>query len=154
MEPRDEAWSSVDRLLVSQKFAVLSTESQTGPYSSLVAFWAAPDLQRVVFPTMRATRKFTFLVSHPRVSLLFDDRSNSDDDVEEATAVTATGVARELTDTVARAAVEEAFLVKHPRLASFVASPECALVRVDLDVFYVVTRFREMVELQARDARS
>jgi nitroimidazol reductase NimA-like FMN-containing flavoprotein (pyridoxamine 5'-phosphate oxidase superfamily) len=134
-------------LLGSQKFAVLSTESETGPHSSLIAFWAADDLGQIMFATMRATRKFRSLEARPRVALLFDDRSNRDIDVQEATAVTATGVARELTDNDARAAASAEFLAKHPQLASFVTSPGCALVRVDIDTYHVVTRFQSVTDL-------
>ena len=47
---REARWSHeqtatlVRRLLDSQRFAVLSTQSETGPYCSLVAFWPAEDL--------------------------------------------------------------------------------------------------------------
>jgi nitroimidazol reductase NimA-like FMN-containing flavoprotein (pyridoxamine 5'-phosphate oxidase superfamily) len=137
----------VQHLLRSQRFAVLSTESETGPYASLIAFWAADDLTHVVFSTMRATRKFNYLVTHPRVALLFDNRSNRDVDVREAMAVTATGTARELSEEGARAAASDAYLAKHPHLATFVASPGCAFVRVAVDTYYVVTHFQSVVEL-------
>lgn len=144
----EETRQSVQNLLRSQRFAVLSTESETGPYCSLIAFWAADDLSHVVFATLRSTRKFNYLVTHPRVALLFDDRSNEDSDITESMAVTATGTAREVADEEARAAASAAFLAKHPALSAFVSSPGCALVRVDIDVFYVVTRFQNLVELR------
>lgn len=152
MEGLEETRRSVGELLCSQRFAVLSTESETGPYCSLIAFWAAPDLSHVLFATLRSTRKFNYLVTHPRVALLFDDRSNRESDISEGTAVTATGTAREVTGAEARAAASRAFLAKHPALTSFVDSPGCALVRVDIDVLYVVTQFQNVVELRPRGA--
>jgi nitroimidazol reductase NimA-like FMN-containing flavoprotein (pyridoxamine 5'-phosphate oxidase superfamily) len=137
----------VQDLLRSQRFAVLSTDAETGPYASLIAFWAADDLSEIVFATMRATRKFNYLVTHPRVALLFDNRSNRDVDVRQAMAVTATGTARELTDAGSRAAASDAYLAKHPHLAAFVASPGCAFVRVAVETYYVVTHFQSVVEL-------
>ncbi len=97
---------------------------------------------------MRASRKFNHLVAHPRVALLFDNRSNRDIDIREAMAVTAEGTAREVTDEAARALALDAFVTKHPQLASFVASPGCALVRVVVDTYYVVTHFQSVVELR------
>ena len=144
----EETRRSVKELLRSQRFAVLSTESETGPYCSLIAFWAADDLSHVVFATLRSTRKFNYLVTHPRVALLFDDRSNQDSDLSEGMAITATGTAREVTGAEARAAASAAFLAKHPALQSFVSSPGCALIRVDIDVLYVVTQFQNLVELR------
>lgn len=148
MERDEETRRLVEGLLRSQRFAVLSTGSETGPYSSLIAFWATDDLSQVVFATMRATRKFNHLITHPRVALLFDSRSNRDIDLSEAMAVTATGTAREVAEGEARSAASAAFLDKHPDLASFVNSPGCAFVRVDVDVLYVVTHFQDVVELR------
>ncbi len=142
-------------LLSSQRFAVLSTESETGPYASLIAFWAADDLGYIVFATMRATRKFDYLTTHPAVALLFDNRSNQDVDVHEAMAVTAMGSAREITDRDTRAAAIDEYLAKHPHLRTFIASPGCAVVRVDVDAYYVVTHFQSVVELRMpRDDRA
>jgi len=137
----------VQDLLRSQRFAVLSTESDAGPYASLIAFWAADDLTHVVFATMRATRKFNYLVTHPRVALLFDNRSNREVDVRESMAVTAMGLAREIVDGGARVAAADEYLAKHPHLASFLASPGCAVVKVDINAYYIVTHFQSVVEL-------
>ncbi len=148
----DETRQSVAELLRSQRFAVLSTESETGPYCSLIAFWAADDLNHVVFATMRSTHKFNFLVTHPRVALLFDNRSSKSTDISEGTAVTATGTAREMTEESARSTAARELVAKHPNLAPFVASPGCALVRVDIDVLYVVTGLQDVTELHIRSA--
>jgi len=147
VERHEETWQLLKELLASQRFAVLATESETGPYASLIAFAAATDLSHIGFVTMRATRKFSHLAAHPRVALLFDDRSNRDIDVREAMAVTAQGTARELTDEGARALALDEFVAKHPHLASFAATPGCALVRVVVDTYYVVTHFQSVVEL-------
>jgi nitroimidazol reductase NimA-like FMN-containing flavoprotein (pyridoxamine 5'-phosphate oxidase superfamily) len=96
---------------------------------------------------MRATRKFNYLVANPPVALLVDNRSNRDTDVLQATAVTATGRAQELTEEDARAAASDALSARHPYLAAFVASPGCALVRVTVETYYVVTNFQSVVEL-------
>jgi nitroimidazol reductase NimA-like FMN-containing flavoprotein (pyridoxamine 5'-phosphate oxidase superfamily) len=145
-----EAWDRVKNLLTSQRFAVLSTQSESGPYSSLIAFWAAENLDHVLFTTMRATRKFSLLTQHPQVALLFDDRTNQDADLGEAAAVTATGTALEVSDEAERAAALVAFLNKHPDLSSFAATAGCALVRVDIDTLFLVTRFQDVVELRPK----
>jgi nitroimidazol reductase NimA-like FMN-containing flavoprotein (pyridoxamine 5'-phosphate oxidase superfamily) len=144
----DSSRRVVRSLLSSQQFTVLSTGSESGPYASLVAFSGAEDLSHVVFATMRATRKFNHLTERPQVALLFDNRSNRDVDVSEAVAVTATGYAREITDFESNAAAIERYLIKHPHLQTFVASPGCALVKVEIDVYYVVTHFQSVVELR------
>ena len=147
LQRQEETRRLVQDLLRSQRFAVLSTQSDAGPYSSLIAFWAAENLDHVIFATMRDSRKFRHLATRPAVALLFDDRSNRDVDIDQATAVTATGTADEVDGESARAA-SAGFLAKHPQLASFVASPGCALVRVDVDTYYVVTHFQNVVQLR------
>lgn len=148
VEGQEQTRQLLKELLLSQRFAVLSTQSEAGPYASLVAFWTPGDLSRVVFATMRQTRKFSYLLASPRVALLFDSRSNRDADVQEAVAVTAMGTAAELTDENARAAVSRSFLAKHPQLTSFVAASDCALVSVAVHTYYVVTRFQSVVEVR------
>jgi heme iron utilization protein len=148
MRQQGAAWDRVRDLMTSQRFAVLSTQSELGPHSSLIAFWAADSLEHVLFTTMRATRKFSLLAAHPQVALLFDDRSNRDTDLSAAAAVTVTGKARELADERERAEALERFLEKHPGLRLFATAAGCALVRVDIDVFYLVTRFQTTVELR------
>jgi heme iron utilization protein len=147
LESQKETRQLLKELLTSQRFAVLSTQSGTGPYASLIAFWTPGGLSHVVFATMRTTRKFENLVAYPQVALLFDNRSNRDVDVDKAVAVTATGTARELTHEDSVGGALKQFLAKHPHLTSFVASPGCAFVSVVVDSYYVVTHFESVVEL-------
>lgn len=147
MERTQDVRRSLEELLGSQLFAVLSTQSHGGPHAGLVAFWAAPDLSRVVFATLRETRKFAQISSDPRVALLFDDRSNRESDLREATAATAVGMATEITEERARTAAAREFLNRHPRLLSFVEEPGCALMEVAVERYRMVSRFQEVVEL-------
>ena len=62
-------------------------------------------------------------------------------------AVTAIGSAREITDPGARAAAIDEYLAKHPHLKTFLASPGCAVVKVDADAYYLVTHFESVVRL-------
>ena len=146
METLEETRQSVRELLTAQRFAVLSTESETGPYCSLIAFWAADDLTHVVFATMRSTRKFNFLITHPRVALLFDNRANRETDITESTAVTATGTAREVTEVEARSAMAAAFLARTPRSSHSSLTRVC-LRPVDIDAYLLVTSSRVYPEL-------
>lgn len=148
MDSEEQIKQMVKDLLSSQRFAVLSTTSEIGPYASLIAFWAAEDLRRVLFATMRATRKFNYLAAHPAVALLFDNRSNRDLDVSQAMAITAIGSARELTEPDPRSAALDEYLAKHPHLKTFAASPGCAIVEVKVDTYYVVTHFQSVFEFR------
>ena len=139
----------VRELLSSQRLAVLSTESRGTPYSSLIAFAAAPDLKTLVFSTPRPTRKFSNLSENARVSLLVDNRTNREEDFAEAAAATILGCAREAAEEEKESSLA-LLLAKHPYLSSFVRSPNCAIFRVDVEVYYVVTRFQSVSELHIR----
>ena len=133
-------------LFDSQLLAVLGTQGEGQPYTSLVAFSANPDLKFLFFATTRSTRKFAYLAADSRVSMLIDNRSNQTNDFREATAVTALGRAKELID-AERENYLSLYLGKHPYLEDFVNSPSCALIKIEVDRYYVVSRFQNVMEI-------
>jgi len=139
----------VRELLASQRLAVLATEAQGNPYTSLIAFAAAPDLKALVFATPRPTRKFSNLSGNARVSLLVDNRTNREEDFSDAAAATILGTAREATGEEWESSIA-LLLGKHPYLSSFARSPNCAIFRVDVEAYYVVNRFQSVSELHIR----
>jgi nitroimidazol reductase NimA-like FMN-containing flavoprotein (pyridoxamine 5'-phosphate oxidase superfamily) len=139
----------VQELLRTQRLAVLATlmSDQLGrPYSNLIAFAATADLKEILFATTRATRKFANLTGDPRVSLLMDNRSNQETDFGEASAVTVLGTAGEVLGPE-RDSCLHLFLKKHPYLEEFVSAPTCALIRVKVEKFIMVTQFQEVREI-------
>lgn len=138
----------IRNLVESQKLAVLSTQNHGQPYSNLVAFAATADLQFLLFATTRATHKYANLMADPRVAVLVDNRKNDVADFTEATAFTALGKAWELQG-AERQRFLAIYLEKHPNLKDFVAAPTCALLRVKVDKYIVVSRFQDVREVQA-----
>jgi nitroimidazol reductase NimA-like FMN-containing flavoprotein (pyridoxamine 5'-phosphate oxidase superfamily) len=136
----------VKNLLDSQRLAVLATSASGQPYTSLIAFAATGDMQEIIFATSRATRKFANLSTEPRVSLLMDDRSNRETDFGQASAVTVLGTAAEALGRE-RERLLSLFLAKHPTLEEFVTAPACALIRVQVEKYLLVTRFQEVREI-------
>ena len=136
-------------LFSSQSLAVLETYGSGQPYGSLVAFAATDDLKSLLFATKRATRKFANLTRHPRIALVMDNRANQETDFQQAVAVTATGTVREV-GTAERDRLLSLYLSKHPSLREFVTSPTCALLRVDVDTYYVVSQFQNVMELHIK----
>ena len=147
MDETPETLAVIRNLLESQRLAVLSTQNQGQPYSNIIAFAATDDLRHLVFATTRATRKYTNLMADSRVAVLVDNRRNDPADFAEAAALTALGKAWELQG-VERQQLLQVYLEKHPYLEAFVASPTCALLRVKVDKYIVVTRFQEVREIQ------
>lgn len=140
------AWQDLRTLLTSQPLAVLSTEGEGQPYASLVAYAVTEDLKAILFATTRATRKYRNLAGNPRVSLLIDNRSNTEEDFHGAMAATVLGAAREDPEGGA-SGLCSMFLARHPHLQEFLASPTCAFLRVDVGSYYLVRRFQEVLEI-------
>lgn len=134
------------KLFKKQRLAVLATQKNGQPYSSLVAFAVTEDLKQLIFATSRATRKYDNFSSDSRVALLIDNRSNKESDFHKAMAVTAVGAAIEV-DENRRQQLAHLYLAKHPHLKEFVESPTCALVRVSVKTYYIVRTFQNVMEL-------
>ncbi|MEJ2672284.1 MAG: pyridoxamine 5'-phosphate oxidase family protein [Deltaproteobacteria bacterium] len=147
MSETAEIFAVIKNLLESQKLAVLATQNHGQPYSNLIALAATADAQYLIFATTRATRKFANLMADPRVAVLVDNRKNEVADFAEAAAFTALGKARELQG-AERQRFLEIYLAKHPNLKDFVAALDCALLRVRVDKYIVVSRFQEVREVQ------
>jgi nitroimidazol reductase NimA-like FMN-containing flavoprotein (pyridoxamine 5'-phosphate oxidase superfamily) len=136
----------IELLLHSQRLAALSTQMSGRPYSNLVAFAATEDLQYLLIATTRATRKFANVTAEPRVSLLIDNRSNQETDFGETSAVTVLGTAMEVVGPEKEPYLQ-LYLKKHPYLEEFITAPTCALIRIKVEKFIMVTRFQEVREI-------
>jgi heme iron utilization protein len=132
-------------LLQSQSLAALSTCDSGQPYGSLVAFAASEDLGRLYFATPRSTRKYSYLSSEPRVSMLIDNRSNTPEDFHAAAAVTALGRAAEVL-TGEGIQGRRIYLSRHPYLEGFLAAPGTAFFEIGVTVYLMVSRFQNVVE--------
>lgn len=137
---------TIRTLLDSQIQAVLATQHQQQPYTSLMAFAVTPDLRSIVFATYRATRKYANLLANPRASLLIDNRCNDSADYRNAVAISAQGAVREV-DAERYAELLELYAGKHPQLRDFVTAAGCALLQLDVECYYVVSQFQNVAEL-------
>lgn len=133
-------------LLEGQCLAVVATQGQQGPYTSLVAFSVSDDLRTIAFATSRATTKYRNVSANPNVSVLIDSRTHSVEDFSTGAAVTALGKAIEIPVGEAAAAVKR-FIAKHPHLEGFATAPATAMCRIDVEKYCLVTRFQHVVEL-------
>jgi uncharacterized protein YhbP (UPF0306 family) len=136
-------------LFTSQRLAVLATQDEGQPYGNLVAFVATDDLQHILFATDRATRKYAYLSSNPRIAMVIDNRSNREIDFHQASAVTATGVVKDVAGPD-RQRFQDLYLSKHPYLRNFVTSAACALLKVEVETYYVVSKFQKVEQVHMR----
>ena len=132
--------------MFAQRLATLSTCGAEGhPYASLIAFDAAADLSGVVFATSRATRKFANLEHNARAAMLVENARNRQSDIYEAMAVTILGTVAELTGANQEEALGR-YIEKHPHLAGFARAPSTAVLRLEVEVYYLVNRFQKVME--------
>lgn len=135
----------VQNLLDSQIQAVLATQHQQQPYTSLMAFAATPDLRRIVFATARATQKYANLRANPRASLLFDNRCNNATDYRNAVAISAQGLTCEVS-AAQHVELLKLYLDKHPGLRDFATDADSVLLQLDVERYYVVSQFQSVAE--------
>jgi nitroimidazol reductase NimA-like FMN-containing flavoprotein (pyridoxamine 5'-phosphate oxidase superfamily) len=133
MKPSDEIQSVLD----SSQFAILATQYEGQPHASLMAFTPLDGLRHLIVATYRATRKYRNLLKDGRVAMLIDSSNVLDSAKHRSLVVTAHGVASEV-PSCDRKAAEQAHLARHTGLSVFLASPDCALLRVTVTAYEVV----------------
>jgi hypothetical protein len=114
-----------------------------------MAFAASEDLQYMVIATYRNTRKYRNMQTDPWVALLVDNRANLPSDPQQAIAVTALGQAEDV-GAAEKHLFLTLYLTRHPDLETFATSPDCALIKVKVDRYYVVSNFQEVREVTPR----
>ena len=149
MEKTSELKEFLKDLFSSQRLAVLATQSKRQPYGNLVAFVATNDLKHLLFTTTRATRKYANISENPRIAMVMDNRSNQEADFHQAAAVTATGVVKEV-DGSEKGPLLKLYLSRHPYLKDFVSSPTCALLKMNVETYYVVRQFQNVMALHIK----
>jgi hypothetical protein len=143
-----DAKKALKELFAKQQLGVLATRDSgsEGPYTSLVGFAAADDLACLFFATTRGTRKHNNMVANPCVAMLIDSRSNQAADFSDAVAVTVIGKAEEATPDEFDG-FKLAFLARHPHLADFLAVLTTVLMKIDIEKYYYVSSFQNVVEI-------
>lgn len=136
----------IKQLFGAQLLGVLATHEAGQPHTSLVAYVVMEDLKHVLFATPKNTRKYTNLVTDPRVAVLIDDRSNREEDFHGGMAVTVYGKAHPVPDSEKQGLLG-IYLAKHPYLKDFIMSSGTALIKISVDKYALVSRFQEVREV-------
>jgi nitroimidazol reductase NimA-like FMN-containing flavoprotein (pyridoxamine 5'-phosphate oxidase superfamily) len=142
--------ANISRLLKSQRLAVLSTQNDGQPYSSLMAYGFTPDLKNLLVATSKATRKHQNIVRDSRVSLLIDNRENSEEDFHAASALTVLGKAEPLGEGEYQD-FSHFYLEKHPYMESFLMTKTTAFFRIRVYQYLLVSRFQNVLEYTVQD---
>jgi len=136
-----------DRLRILDKIqphAVLATESEGKPYTSLIAYALTPDVKGLIFITPKSTRKYKNILKNKHVSLLIDTRTNTPRDYMGAESVTILGNAHRVRRGKNKTRLSGIFVKKHARLKKIITSPETALILVEITDCIHVTKFQSV----------
>ena len=131
-------------LLSKQKLAVLASWDEKRPHSSLVAFAYTEDLKFILFATRKDTRKYQNIQKHPHISLLVDNRKNSQKDFENAVALTIIAKGEK----IKKQTYSNLYLARFPDLKEFLENPETTLILLKVQQYIYVHRFQEVLEFK------
>ena len=133
-----------------QLHAVLATESDGQPYTSMIAYALSPDKKGIVFITPQKTRKYNNILKNNRVSLLIDTRSNTEKDYMTAESLTILGNAKPVRKGGKWSELAGVLTRKHPNLNEIIDSPETKLIFIRIVRCIHVTRFQTVSEWISR----
>ena len=139
----------VNSVLSSQHFAVIATESNHHPYTSLVSFIPSADFHHLYFPTRKQTQKFLNITENNHVSVLIDNRENNPSDLSKAITVIVLGDAAEIVHK--QEIIKKLLLQKHPDLSLFLSDPSCALIDITVLTYQIVQKFEQVQIIHLRD---
>ncbi len=146
MKPEQEIQSVLD----ASRFAVLATQYEGQPHTSLMAFTPMEGIRYLIVATYRATLKYRNLMQDGRVAILIDSTTVPVSVTRRNLVLTAHGIASRL-PAGDREAAEQAFLARHPDLRTFLDSPDCALIRVAITAYQVVGSADDVLWYQVAD---
>lgn len=133
-----------------QLHAVLATESDGQPYTSMIAYALTPDKKGIVFVTPQKTRKYKNILKNNNVSLLIDTRSNTEKDYMSAESLTILGNAFPVRKGAKWSELTKTLIRKHPNLKEIIHSAETKLIFVKINQCIHVTRFQTVSEWIAK----
>lgn len=145
IETKNRVADDIRTLLSSQPLAVLATQGDGQPYTSLMAYAYTQDLSVIVVATPLATRKHRNIVGESRVSLLVDDRCNDEVDFQKGLALTIVGEASEVAENE-REFYSDLYIKRHPTLSDFLLQPSTVFFKIEVQNYLLVSSFQEVVE--------
>lgn len=138
MKKSENLMGLIKSVLDQQRFAVLATQSEGQPYSNLVAFAEAKDLEILIYVTGRETRKYANSLKNKKVAILVDNRTNQTTDLNTGVAITVLGIVEEVIEDE-KERLSGTYLSKHPELQEFLQRPSNALMKVTVYDYIVAT---------------
>ena len=127
----------VEDLLKACRLAVLATESDGQPHTSLIAITPVDGFRQLIFATYRNTRKYRNIVHNSKVALLIEGEYVNSKGLKEKIVLSIIGHTEDISIAENEAACQE-HLKRHPEMESFMSSSDCILIRVIVQSYQVV----------------
>jgi len=140
----------IEDVLKTNKFAVLATDGDGQPHTSLIAITPLRSFRQLVFATYRNTLKYRNLKHNSKVALLIENRDAEMKYLQGSTVLTIIGHTEEIADAEYESAYK-AHLKRHPEMESFMLSSDCALILVIAQSYQVVNGIDDIRWITAKD---
>jgi heme iron utilization protein len=127
----------INGALQTSRFAVLATEGDGQPHTSLIAITPLISLRQLIFATYRNTLKYRNLVHNSKVAVLIENRDFNINGFQNCIILTIIGHTEEISIKEKEAAYQ-AHLKRHPEMESFMLSSDCALFQIIARSYQVV----------------
>ena len=119
----------IEVVLKTSNFAVLATEGNGQPHTSLIAITPVENYRQIIFATYRNTLKYRNLSDNNKVAVLIEGEFFNRKGLKESVVLTIIGHTEEISISGDEAHYQS-HLYRHPDMESFMLSPDCVLIRV------------------------
>jgi len=140
----------IEAVLKTSSFAVLATEGNGQPHTSLIAITPLVNFRQIIFATYRNTLKYRNLSDNNKVAVLIEGEYLNMRGIRESVVLTVIGHAEEISTDGDEEPYHE-HINRHPEMESFMLSPDCALIRVIAQSYQVVYGIDEVKWIRAED---
>lgn len=127
----------IEGILNTTGFAVLATEGNGQPHTSLIAITPFDNYRQLIFATYRNTLKYRNLAHNNKVAVLIEGGYLNMNGLKESVVLTIIGHTEEISIEKNEEAYK-AHLKKHPEMESFMLSSNCVLIQVVAGSYQVV----------------
>lgn len=127
----------IEAVLKTSSFAVLATEGNGQPHTSLIAITPFGNFRQIIFATYRNTLKYRNLSDNNKVAVLIEGGYFNKKGLKESVVLTIIGHTEEIS-IAGNEAPYQAHLNRHPEMGSFMLSSDCVLIRVIAQSYQVV----------------
>jgi hypothetical protein len=148
MNKKSTIKETIDTVLKTSDFAVLATESNGQPHTSLIAITQFDGLHQIIFATYRNTLKYRNISQNNKVAVLIEGEYFNMKGQKEIIVLTIIGHTEEIS-LAGNEAPYRAHLKRHPGLESFMLSPDCVLIQVRAQSYQVVYGIEDIIWIKA-----